>query len=251
MDATTDAKLEYQADRMIRDTRAHEGDYPAYSERDLRTKVKSRREITEADLIWDAGQIDYDGDAKYLNSPLETGEHLYDSHNPIDAKFRIKPGYDLVLLLFAEGSGLTSRQRTLVKLTLAGLSLRRIERLFSIPKSTAGRELKAATAMMKQQREALEPDYDLDPTAIVPRLLRSGLPVPGSEWNLRAWLAEGAKGVTVRRVVAGTAKPVAISTRKRPQPHINFINRLGPGLPGSESAHKRSHRCMETRSPRK
>ena len=230
MDMTREIELEYAADKIIRETRAYEGDYPAYSERDLARKVEQHREITEADLIEDAVKMEDEDNYKYLNTPIEVGEPLYDTDNPIDAEFRIKPGYELLLLALTHRSGLTSRQRTIIKFTLAGLSLRRIEEVSGIAKSTAGRELRIGMNLIKIRCEELEKYYNLELTAMLLDIQRDCY---GGVLN-EALFEDSPYGQQDNHLPPSRIKPPLFFPMKRRRSNLNSIKRLSHKLPKNE-----------------
>lgn len=157
-------ELEFAGDKIIREAKAYKGDYPAFSERDLASRISKRGgEALEADLIaaFTARKPDWAINCVF-DLLQRSDEELY-NQGGIYSRYRSDnlPTEELIkrndikfkLLLLEETNAFTPRQKEVAKLHFRGLSVREIEKAIGIPKSTANRYIQAAELWFALDRQ--------------------------------------------------------------------------------------------------
>lgn len=233
MRLNTETELEFAADKIIRETKAYAGDYPAYSERDLRRKIQQHGEILMSDIVSSPVSGRSDGWSKSPNSPLDLCQPLWDAGIPSDAELPVKPGYDILAYVLLYASGLTPLRRLLAACALTGLSLRDIERTYGIPKSTAARQLESATEQMRRRRTELEQEYDLPRTAFLLALQRAHLSPANPETSediVSQLFHDYVYRREVKRIVADSQGAVPVSVGRRNPVDLAYVKKIARSL---------------------
>ena len=129
----TDASLELFADKLLKQVGASRGEYPAYSEKDLRHYHVKWGETLECEL----SSHDQD-DARDACRPFAWERR------------RIRRGYRVLARRVMRMTMLSRRQRSVVRLVLAGRSLRGAAGLIGISKTSVERVMSEAVEKMRR-----------------------------------------------------------------------------------------------------
>lgn len=156
--------LERAADKLLSRAGARFGEYPAYCERELRYRAKSRGEVLESEL-----ESVLADDRDYPNGLLEHAPRPWDC---VASRFvrgrvsRVHPGYGILARHLAELTPLSRIQRDVMNLALEGCSIRQTARRLRLPKSTVARELRKAARRVNGSASASDLGCDVQLAAL-------------------------------------------------------------------------------------
>lgn len=148
---------EFAGDNIIRDTKAYKGEYPAYSERDLSSKIAKRGgEILQSDLEFMVTKGDRDRKVECIfdlfpdrKREVDLGESYPLLAKRDEVRFR--------MWLVHQSKTFPPRQKEVVLLHLEGFSVRQIEQRTGVPKSTVSRYVQGAKLWLEFDRQS---DFD-------------------------------------------------------------------------------------------
>jgi len=129
----TDSSLELFADKLLKQVGASRGEYPAYSEKDLRHYHVRRGETLECELS------------------SHDQEDARDACRPFAwERRRIRRGFRALARRVFRMTALSRRQRSVVRLILSGRSLRGVAGLIGVSKTSVDRVMAEAVEKMRR-----------------------------------------------------------------------------------------------------